>query len=394
MSRIRARPFTTAASVPVAVLFGVAVATTCEPSVPTAEDTIVSPGLSPTGSGIWIDRADLMRRPMAGEAWEVLLKDAARDPGRADISDQHSDHDVLTLAAALVCVRVGSHCEKARRGVIDAIGTEARARWLAVGRNLGAYVIAADLLELRADGNPYSEGTRVERWIEGWLGKRLRENNDPKVLREIGPFHAGANAAAQEGFVHAALAAYLGNRAELDRAWDAFRTFVCDPTAPDPEEIYLKPPVRDGWAHNARRPCAVNPAGSSKRVPSGLRGAGTTHRLDGSLGADMRRGGVYQWEPGYTQYPWVGLQGLVPAALILHRAGYPAFEVADRAVLRAADYLWYLRSSTGKVRWFDGERADEVVHLLNVVYETSFPVVGAVGAGRTVGYTDWTHAGP
>ena len=341
--------------------------------------------------GIWIGREDLMQRPTAGAAWEALSRDAGRDPGPADISDQDSRHDVFTLAAALVCVRTGRHCEKARQGVLDAIGTEEGARWLAVGRNLGAYVIAADLLDLRADGAPDSDGTRVERWIESWLVERLRDNNDPTVLRTISPFHSGANAAAQEGFVHAAVAAYLGNRSELDRAWDAFRRFACDPAAPDRDQIYLEPPVRDGWAHDARRPCAVNPRGSTRLAPLlSLRG-GVFQRLDGAIIADMRRGGEYEWPPGYTSYPWVGLEGLVPAAVILHRAGYPAFEVADRAVLRAADYLWFLRTSTGDDRWFDGERAAEIVHLLNVAYGTSYPVAGAVGAGRTVGYTDWTH---
>jgi hypothetical protein len=31
------------------------------------------------------------------------------------------------------------------------------------------------------------------------------------------------------------------------------------------------------------------------------------------------------------------------------------------------------------------------VHLVNVVYRSSFPVNDVTGAGRTVGYTAWTH---
>jgi hypothetical protein len=105
----------------------------------------------------------------------------------------------------------------------------------------------------------------------------------------------------------------------------------------------------------------------------------------------MRRGGVFRWKPGYTSYPWVGLEGLIPAAMILDRAGYPAFEVADRAVLRTLDYLWQLRASTGDARWFDGTRSREIVQLVNAVYRTSFPVNDVPGVGRTVGYTAWTH---
>ncbi|MGE0160384.1 MAG: fibronectin type III domain-containing protein [Gemmatimonadales bacterium] len=340
--------------------------------------------------GIWLDHAQLMQRPTSGSAWSRVLADAARDPGRANIADQDSNHDVYTLAAALACARDGQHCAKARQGVLDAIGTEAGARWLAVGRNLGAYVIAADILDLRRDGVPNSDGSRVQAWMESWLTKRLLDNNT-SVLRTIEPFHASANAAAQEGFVFAAVAAYLDDRAALERVWNAFRTYACDPAAPDDEHIYLDPPVRDGWTHDSQRPCAVNPAGTRKTVAGGLPGAGGTYRIDGALVGDMRRGGVFQWKPGYTSYPWVGLEGFVPAAVILERAGYPAFQIADKAVLRTHEYLWQLRNATGETRWFDGTRAREIVHLVNVVYHASFPVNDVTGGGRTVGYTAWTH---
>jgi hypothetical protein len=340
--------------------------------------------------GVWVDPAQLMQRPTSGLAWERLLADAGRDHGRADIADQDSNHDVYTLAAAFVCVRDAQHCDKAREGVLDAIGTESGARWLAAGRNLGAYVIAADVLNMRADGVPGSDGTRVHEWIESWLDKELLENHSSE-RRAIQPFHAANNAAVQEGFAYAAVAAYLRHDAALDRAWNAFRTFVCDSGAPDAEQIALQPAVLDGWAHDVQRPCAVNPSGARKTVPLGLPGAGRTYSVDGALVGDMRRGGVYQWRPAYTSLPWVALEGLVPAAVILARAGYPAFEVADRAILRAHEYLWLLRSTTGDPRWFDGTRAREIVHLVNAYYRTSYPVNDVTGGGRTIGYTAWTH---
>jgi hypothetical protein len=348
------------------------------------------PEVAEGARGVWVDPAQLMRRPTSGLAWERMLADAGRDHGRANIADQDSNHDVYTLAAAFVCVRDGRHCDKARQGVLDAIGTESGARWLAVGRNLGAYVIAADVLNMRADGVPDSDGTRVHEWIESWLGKELLENHSSE-LRAIQPFHSGNNAAVQEGFAFVAVAAYLRRGAALDRAWKAFRAFVCDAGAPDTEQIDLEPAVEDGWAHDVRRPCAVNPSGARKTVPVGLRGAGGTYSVDGALVGDMRRGGVYQWRPAYTSLPWVGLEGLVPAAVILSRAGYPAFEVADRAILRAHEYLWHLRRTTGDPRWFDGTRAREIVHLVNAYYRTSYPVNDVTGGGRTVGYTAWTH---
>jgi hypothetical protein len=354
---------------------------------PTSSPTTSEAGVR--GQGIWVDGAELMRRPTAGVAWERLAADAARDHGRADIADQDSNHDVYTLAAALVCARVGEHCDKARQGILDAIGTEQDARWLAAGRNLGAYVIAADVLGMRADGVPGSDGTRVEAWVESWLSKALLENHSSE-RRSIQPFHSSSNAAVQEGFAFVAVAAYLRRADALERAWNAFRAFVCDAGASVEAHIDLESAVHEGWT-DARHPCGVNPKGARKIVPTGLRGAGNIYSIDGALGGDMRRGGPFQARPGYTSLPWAGLEGLVPAAVILSRVGYPAFDVADSAILRTHEYLWQLRDATGEARWFDGTRAREIVQLVNAFYRTSYPVNDATGGGRTVGYTAWTH---
>ena len=113
--------------------------------------------------------------------------------------------------------------------------------------------------------------------------------------------------------------------------------------------------------------------------------------MGGAIINDMARGGDLAWPPGTTQYPWVALEGLVPAAVILDRAGYPAFAVADRAVLRAVRYLWDLQLATQSGRWFQERRSSEILQLVNVAYGARFPVDLPAGAGRTVGYTDWTH---
>jgi hypothetical protein len=105
----------------------------------------------------------------------------------------------------------------------------------------------------------------------------------------------------------------------------------------------------------------------------------------------MARGSNFRCSPQHTQYPWVGLEGAVPAAVVLGRAGYPSWTVANRALFRAYDYLWYLRQQTGRDAWFDGTRSRDTIVLVNRAYGSSFPVSLPVGAGRTVGFTDWTH---
>jgi hypothetical protein len=368
-------------------------ATTSEPRRATVVRPAPPPAPAPRSSGIWISTATLRHLPTTGATWERLLADAEADPGSADVADQDSGHDVATLAAALVCARTHSPklCDKARAGIVAARGTERGGRWLAVGRNLTAYVIAADVMGLRSDGDPESAGTRVETWIRSFETERLADNNTGEPTPFI-PFASGSNASAQEGAAYAAVAAYLGDRAALERAWDAFRTYVCDPSAPDRERIDLHRGVEAGWAIDDRHPCAVNPAGAAKQIPPGRPGAGQVMRVGGAIINDMARGGDLAWPPGRTQYPWVALEGLVPAAVILDRAGYPAFAVADRAVLRAVRYLRDLQLSTGSGRWFQERRSNEIIELVNVAYGARFQVDHPAGAGRTVGYTDWTHA--
>ena len=343
--------------------------------------------------GIWVDAPTVRSGPTSGPAWEQVLADAEADPGTADVADQDSGHDVATLAAALACARTASPelCDKARSGLASAIGTERDGRWLAVGRNLTAYVIAADVLDLRADGDPASTGSRVEAWLRGFGTEQLTDNTSGAPIGFI-PFASGSNASAQEGAAFAAVAAYLGDRDALGRAWDAFRTYVCDPGAPDREHIDLHRGVEGGWAYDDRRPCAVNPPATTKEVPEGRPGAGEERPIGGAIINDMARGGDFAWPPRTTQYPWVGLEGLVPAAVILERAGYPAFAAGDRAVLRAVQYLWDLKVSAESGRWFRERRASEILQLVNVAYGEHFEIDLPAGAGRTVGYTDWTHA--
>jgi hypothetical protein len=368
-------------------------ATTPEPRPATIARPAPQTAPAPRSNGIWISPAALRHLPTTGAAWERLLADAEADPGSADVADQNSVHDVATLAAALVCARTHRPelCDRARAGVVSAIGTEGGGRWLAVGRNLTAYVIAADVMGLRADGDPESAGTRVETWIRSFETERIADNNTGEPTPFI-PFASGSNASAQEGAAYAAVAAYLGDRAALERAWDAFRTYLCDPSAPDRERIDLHRGVEGGWSYDDRHPCAVNPAGAVKQIPPERPGAGQVVRVGGAIINDMARGGDLAWPPGTTQYPWVALEGVAPAAVILQRAGYPAFAVADRAVLRAVRYLRHLQLSTGSGRWFQERRSNEIIQLVNVAYGAHFPVDLPTGGGRTVGYTDWTHA--
>ena len=333
------------------------------------------------------------QRPHERRGLGALLADAEADPGTADVADQDFGHDVATLAAALACARTASRelCDKARCGLVSAIGTERDGRWLAVGRNLTAYVIAADVLDLRADGDPASTGSRVEAWLRGFGTEQLTDNTSGAPIGFI-PFASGSNASAQEGAAFAAVAAYLGDRDALGAGVGRVPHVRLRPRGTGPR-AHRPPPGRRGRL-GVRRSAAVRgeSAATTKEIPEGRPGAGEERPIGGAIINDMARGGDFAWPPRTTQYPWVGLEGLVPAAVILERAGYPAFAAGDRAVLRAVQYLWDLKVSAESGRWFHERRASEILQLVNVAYGEHFEIDLPAGAGRTVGYTDWTHA--
>lgn len=323
----------------------------------------------PSAAGFWISAAELAGLPTSGSAWKAVLSVAEADLGTADVADQDSVHDGNTLACALAAARTGRADlrEKATNALSSAIGTEEGARWLAVGRNLGAYVISADVLGIRS-GPIYV-------WLAGFLTRTLRANNQDEQVFLGDSWGSGSNGSAQEGFVHASLCRYTGDADRLARGWDGYRRYCGDRTSP---RTMIS--NSDAWQEYPSDPVGIQNTGAIKQGC----------RLDGAISNDMSRGGDSICNPAYTQYPWVGLQGAVPAALVYARAGYPAWEIMDAAIRRTHDYLYSLRPQN--VDWFDGVRANECIFLVNRAYGTSFPCTVPIGSGRTFGYTDWTHA--
>ncbi|CAN5122882.1 hypothetical protein BH09PAT1_BH09PAT1_0930 [soil metagenome] len=346
-----------------------------------------------TNNGIWISTAQVKSRPASGPEWDAMLATAQNASATgAQISNQDSDHDIYTLAMALVCVNQNNAamCAKARSAVVGAINTEQGGRWLAVGRNLGSYIIAADLLNLHADANPASEGSRVEAWLNRFYTRTLQNNNDPtkQITFRDSAWGSASNSSAQEGFAYTILSLYLNKKEGVDWSWNGFRRYAGDRTSTH----YLI--ANDiGW-HLYSSPSHPGPPADTDD-PVGIQDAGSTKggcRLDGAISNDMSRGGTYSCNPGFTPYPWVGLEGVVPAAVVFHRAGYPAFTIANNAILRTHEYLWDVRQRTGNSGWFDGTRANEVIHLVNVAYNKNFLMNTPVaGSGRTVDFTLWTH---
>ncbi|HSD77498.1 MAG TPA: hypothetical protein VLA98_08825, partial [Solirubrobacteraceae bacterium] len=287
------------------------------------------------------------------------------------ISDQNSDHDVNTLAAALVFARTGAagYRAKAANAIAAAIGTEQGGRTLALGRNLASYVIAADLIDLgRYDG-------ALDARFRSWLAAVRTEALDGLTLIETHERRPN-NWGTMAGASRVAADVYLGDAGDLDRAARVFAGYLGDRAA------YSGFTFGDlSWQADPSHPVGIDPPGASS---SGL-------SIDGAPTDDMRRGCAPQVPPCHTDYAWEGMQGVVVQAQILSRRGYDAWNWSDRAVLREAQFLQRLDQQFGG--WWATSDDEWQPWLINYAYGTRFPATAPAGIGKIIGWTDWTFGG-
>lgn len=329
-------------------------------ATPTPTPVVGTPTSGPVSVGIWTSARELAGRPMSGAAWQALKAAADGSLGSPNIADQDSRHDVKTLAVALVYARTGlaPYRAKAAQAILTAIGTEAGGRTLALGRNLVGYVIAADLIKL-GEYDPAGDQR-----FRAWLSAVRRSTLDGKTListHEDRPNNWGTHAGASR----VAVDLYLGDTADLARAWKVFQGWTGNRAA------YAGFKYGDlSWQCDSAKPVGVNGACASGG-----------HNLDGALPDDMRRGGSYTWPPGETGYAWEAMQGAVVQAVLLERAGFPALQEQNQAILRAAQFLSRLDQEQGGW-WAEGDDSWQP-YLLNAVYNVSFPTgeVGKQGKG-------------
>lgn len=322
--------------------------------------------------GIWISKAELVLLPTSGPAWEKLKETADKNAGNPDLSDQDDDTNVIILAKALVYARTSQ--TQYRDDVIDALtvitfnNTESGGRTLALGRELVAYIIAADLIDLEAYDPALDAQFRdklrelLTKKIGGWgsADKTLQETHEER------PNNWGTHAGASR----AAVAVYLEDLAELERTATVFHGYLGNLSAYN-DFVYNDDRT---WQCDPDNPVGINPKDCMKEG----------HSIDGALPEEMRRGGSFQWPPKETQYAWEGLQGAIVQAHILHRAGYPAWEWEDQALRRAVQFLY-------DIGW-EAEGDDEwQPWLVNHIYETNFPTTAPANTGKNMGWTDWTH---
>ncbi len=166
--------------------------------------------------------------------------------------------------------------------------------------------------------------------------------------------------------------------AELIRAAQVFKGYLGDRDESDGDSYTLPDSNFRGlsWQCDPSKPVGINPKGCTK----------DGHSIDGVLPDDQRRSGDFTWPPPKQNYVYTALQGVLPQAVILYRAGYDVWNWEDKAILRAFEWLYDQAD-------YPAPRDDAwTAWLVDHYYNTGgrFSAGLSISTGKTMDWTDWT----
>jgi hypothetical protein len=190
--------------------------------------------------------------------------------------------------------------------------------------------------------------------------------------------HDPANWGAYDGAARAAIAAYLGDTADLARSAAAMKSFLSE--AGDGRWLF-RPDVHDmSWQCSYPDETGYTPInGLCSRAGK---------NIDGVMAQDMARAGGFQWPPAFTAYARENLNGRTIQAEILFRAGYTdVFQWGRQGLRRAAQAL--RRLSATDPRWWE---PNQLVHrIITTRTGVTWWDLSSTSRGRGVIGVDWTH---
>lgn len=332
-----------------------------------------------SGDGIWISRDELMALPASGDPWDNMYKRAVVNglessgalENRVGLHENDNKHDTNVLGLAYRSVRLGDAVGVER--VVSEISTvpgSDRERALPFCRNITAYIIAADVIDLSSKNSQVDKQFRefIQYWILEDETLQGHSGSSIKGTAAKSPNNWGGMCRA----AYSAAALYLGDTTALDNVTKWHKGFLGDNTT------YNGMVYQDTNWH-----ADIN----NKR---GINGPGATiqgQNVDGVIPEDQRRGGEFTWPAPKENYVYEGLQGALVTDVVLQRAGKITPYHYSSALVRA--YRW-LHNSNG---YPAGDDDRWQMWVVNKQYNQSFPTTTSTGvtAGKLMGWTDWTH---
>ena len=351
---------------PIAVVGGgttVVTATAGASPTPTPEPTPV-----PTGGGVLASKAEILALPNSGTAWSKMLGYSNQSISTSGmLSDQDSAANIHTLAAALVAVRNNDAAKRAKViTALKALKGQSLDRALALGRELGAYVIASDLVgatdaEVGYDQKAFYLGKTTQATSGGPsnlvnCAKQRPNNWGTHAMGALACVYAKYGTDAQKDQLYSWLKGWMGDRA-------AYAGFTYGDLS---------------WQADPSKPVGINPKGAIKQGMS----------IDGVLPDDQRRGGGFTTDPPNENYVYEALQGALLAAIVLERTGRPVANQQNEALYRA--YRWLIDvnkyTPTGDDTW-----EPWALRKLYPTRKAYIPAAAGTTPGKNFGFTDWLY---
>jgi hypothetical protein len=333
-----------------------------------------------TGDYLLMPKSELMARPTSGAAWTALKAVADSTFSKPDLCNQNANHHLQTLAAALVFARTGvvSYGTKARAAIMAALPTQVVGcsnAVLSLGRQLTAYVLAADLSGMRLTGNASA--------FASWLSAiRTKNIGGHSIWTSLKYTHENSwnNWGAYAGAARIAADRYLGDTTDLVAASKVTHGFLGDHAVYAGFNKNLSSAALS-WSCTGSLSTytPVNPACTKSGI-----------NVDGAVVADISRGSSLRWPPADPGIPYQldSIQGMGLQVELLYQAGYTtAWTWASNALDRMGAIVTRSGASGG-AGWNGTLTARQMPWLLNRRYGTKIPTSPS-GMGRAIGFTDW-----
>jgi hypothetical protein len=309
---------------------------------------------------------ELQSLPTSGAAWEALVSAAEVRSDEIDLSEEDSQHAAETLASALVYARTGDteqrdHVVSVLEELPDA--SLSGARVLSVGRQLGGYALAADLVA-------YREAEFTE-WIGGMRTEELGGHGRWRSISETSEDSAN-NWGTWAMATRIAISSYLRDDSDLERAAEVFAGFTGVPDAYD--DFRRTDDFDPSWVcGDERNWVPINPASCGDR--------------GGAIVEDISRssGSYPEVDDEGLMYSWEVLGGATLSARLLERAGFrDVWSWGDRALLRAAEFLHDRGGYPPEYSVLQ-----YIPHEINAAYGVDLGPLEPAGYGRQFGFSDW-----
>ena len=316
-----------------------------------------------------ISRDSLMALPASGTAWKTIKSkaDASVSP---DLCNQDNKADVNALAAGIVYARTGDTAYRTK--VINLINAMMATQKdgcgnavLAMGRQLGGYVMAADFAGYRDPS--------FTNWLNGIVDHNIGGHSRWFNLRFT------AYDSASNWGVHALASTttadiYLNRTADIEKDWQVFSAYGTPHSWP----------FNKASSYNEQWSCVTTDTAGKLPIAINAPCAKSGINLDGAPVEDSSRSAF----GSYSTYIHESLQGYAVMAQLFNRTGRNGWTVNDSQVCRAAKF----GDRAGRLN--DNGVSYFVAFMANNFCDLNLPTKTPTSGGRMFGFSDWLFSAP